>query len=241
MLRKTNTVLETLRAVQQFLDDNTAAVGPGLDSSRRSLDDAATNLAAYVVHQDGGARGVLGATQKLRALRTGLRFDHMRPIAEIAKRKLPAKPEFMALKLPLANVSTAGLIAAAQAMADTAALHAQTFIDLGLAPDFIARLRASANELIQTMGARSQHRLKRSGATTGLAAEDKQGRSIIKLLDSLVRPRIRSNATLIGAWNAAIRSRKTPKTIVPAINTPGTADAPAAGSTSATTHSPNPA
>jgi hypothetical protein len=223
MLRSTNTVLETLRAMQQFLDDNAADIGPGLDSSRASLDIAVADLTTHFAGQEGGKRGIVGATQKLNALKTGLRFDHMRPIAEIAKRKLASVPEFASLKLPPANASTAQLIASATSMGDAAAPYTQTFVDLGLPADFVARMQASAAELTQTLAARASHTLTRSGATSGISAQDRNGRSIVKLLDSLVRPRIRSNAVLVGAWNAAIRLRRVPKTIVPAVTTPATA------------------
>jgi hypothetical protein len=98
-----------------------------------------------------------------------------------------------------------------------------------------ALLDASAAEVTQTLAARASHTLTRSGATSGLAAQDRIGRSIVKLLDSLVRPRIRSNPALVGAWNVAIRLRRVPKTIVPAVTTPAAStsaaapDSPAAG------------
>jgi hypothetical protein len=228
MLRTTNTVLETLRAMQQFLDDNAADIGPGLDNSRASLDAAVADLTTHFAGQDGGKRGIVGATQKLNALKTGLRFDHMRPIAEIAKRKLASVPEFASLKLPPANASTAQLIATATSMGGAAAPYTQTFVDLGLPADFVARMQASAAEVTQTLAARASHTLTRSGATSGLAAQDRIGRSIVKLLDSLVRPRIRSNPALVGAWNVAIRLRRVPKTIVPAVTTPAASTSAAA-------------
>jgi len=229
MLRTTNTVLETLRAMQQFLDDNAADLGPGLENARASLDSAVADLTTHSAGQDGGKRGIVGATQKLNALKTGLRFDHMRPIAEIAKRKLASVPEFASLTLPPANASTAQLIASATSMGDAAAPYTPTFVDLGLRADFVARMQASAAEVTQTLAARASHALTRSGATSGLSAQDRNGRSIVKLLDSLVRPRIRSNPVLVGAWNVAIRLRSIPKTIVPAVTTPATATGTGAG------------
>ena len=233
MKRSQNTVGQTLHSVQQFLDTNAAVIGPGLDAVRATLDVAAANIAAHFVQQDTGGRNAVGATQKLNALKTGLRFDQMRPIAEIAKRKLASVPEFKALSLPAGKVSTTRLVTAAQAMANAAAPYAHTFIELGLAPDFIARMQSAVDELSQTLASRKHHSARKTGATAGLAAEITQAHSIVKLLDSLVRPRIRSNAALTANWISATKFRRTSKNAVPAL--PSTPAAAGSGSGTAPT------
>src|SRR5437870_11664073 len=105
MRSKQGSVLETLRRTQGFLD----AHAPLLDevnksSSRRKLDDVAAQLAAHAVNQDGGSRGSKGETAKQRTLRLALRFNHMRPIAAVAKERLRDVPEFEALQMPPSNV-----------------------------------------------------------------------------------------------------------------------------------------
>ena len=238
MKRSENTVGQTLHSVQQFLDTNAAVIGPGLETVRATLDVAAANIAAHFVHQDTGGRNALGATQKVKALKNGLRFDHMRPIAEIAQRKLASVPEFKALALPPVQTATTRLITAAQAMANAAQPYAQTFIGLGLSPDFIAQLQAAVNELAQTLATRKQHVSRKTGATAGLAAEVKDAHSIVKLLDSLVRPRIRSNPSLTATWMAATKFRRTSKNAVPAL--PSTPAAAGSGSGSGTAPTPAP-
>ena len=217
MRQSQNLVGQTLNSVQLFLDTNAAIIGPGLEVVRGTLDVAAGNIAAHFVQQDTADRNALGATQKVRALKVGLRFDHMRPIAEIARRKLASVPEFKALSLPPFHITTTRLITAAQAMAHAAEPYTATFIGVGLAPDFIARVLAAVDELTQTLATRKQHVASQVGATAGLSAEAREARSIVRLLDSLVRPRIRSNPVLYANWIAATRFRRAARNAVPAL------------------------
>src|SRR5262249_40061188 len=86
-------VLETLRQAQVFLEKNAAVVGPTIASSRKSLDDVVTQLSAHATAQESGNITSRGETARQRVLRSSLRRDHMRPIAEVAKQKLRDVPE----------------------------------------------------------------------------------------------------------------------------------------------------
>jgi hypothetical protein len=202
-------VLETLRQVQVFLDANAAVVGPTIASSRRSLDDVVTQLAAHATAQESGTIGGRGESARQRALRSSLRQDHMRPIAEVAKQKLRDVPEFHALTMPPSNATSAQLVARASAMADAAQSHEQVFKDVGLSDDFIPSLRSTAGDVSKSIDDRKQHTGKRSGATAGLSAEEKRGRSMLRLIDAIVVPRLGSNDALLAEWRSAKRvSRK---------------------------------
>ena len=57
-------VLDTLRNVQGFVDDNAQIVGPSIAASRRSLDDVVQQLTLHAVDQGGGeAQGRAGFSQ----------------------------------------------------------------------------------------------------------------------------------------------------------------------------------
>ena len=161
-------VLETLRQVQVFLDNNAAAVGPNVASSRKSLDDVVTQLSAHATAQESGNIASRGETARQRVLRSSLRRDHMRPIAEVAKQKLRDVPEFHALTMPSTNATSAQLVARASAMADAGQLHEQVFKDVGLPNDFVADLRSMAGEVAKSIDDRKQHIGKRSGATADI-------------------------------------------------------------------------
>jgi hypothetical protein len=243
MLKTQAIVVDTLHDMQRFLTDHATEVGPGIEVARGTLDTTVANIETHLVEQDAGVRNALGATQKLNALKAALRFDHMRAIAEIARRQLATVPEFKALKLPPTQLATTRLLVAAQSMGVAAAPYAATFTALGLAPDFLERLQAAVDELMQGVNTRQQHKAGHAGATAGLAASITEGHSIIKLMDSLVRPRIRANPVLLTTWLSTIRFRRTAKNAVPAVSSSpsGSGTTTSTVSTISTTSTPTPA
>ena len=217
MLKTQAVVVDTLHGMQRFLTDHATEIGPGIEVARGTLDTTVAAIEGHLVQQDAGARNALGATQKLNALKTALRFDHMRAIAEIARRRLATVPEFKALKLPPAQLATNRLLVAAKAMGVAAAPYASTFTALGLAPDFLDRLQAAVDELAQGLNTRKQHTDGHAGATVGVAANITEGHGIVELMDSLVRPRIRSNPVLLTNWLSTIKFHRIAKNAVPAV------------------------
>jgi hypothetical protein len=202
-------VLETLRQMQRFLDDN----GEKLDAvnkaaARQRLDEMAVQIAAHAVAQVAGRRSSEGETAKQRALRVALRSDHMRPIAVVAGQKLREQPEFKLLRLPPWNIRGPGLTTAAYDMANAAEKYTDLFIHDGLPIDFVAALRTAAVALDQSIDARGQSRGQRAGATEGLKAETKRAKVLIKVLDSLVRPTLGTNDELLRQWQLASHIRR---------------------------------
>jgi hypothetical protein len=50
------------------------------------------------------------------------------------------------------------------------------------------------------------------GATKGLTSHEQDGRSVLKVLDALVRRALRDNATALGQWEGARAIRRIPVT-----------------------------
>ena len=212
-------VLETLRQVQRFLDDNGATLDVVNQSgARKRLDEIVAQIGSHAVAQVGGRRTSQGETARQRQLRLALRSDHMRPIAVIAGQKLREKPQFEKLQLPPWEVRGPSLTAAARDMANAAEEYKDLFVQEGLAPEFAGQLRAAADLLDQSITARGQGKGQRAGATEGLAAETKRARAIIRLLDSLVRPKLGINDQLLREWEVAshIQRPRTPQSTTPA-------------------------
>jgi hypothetical protein len=240
MKHRQSHVLETLRQVQVFLDANAATVGPAVAASRRNLDDVVAQLTTHAAAQEGGNIGSRGETAKQRVLRTSLRNNHMRPIAEVAKQKLRDVPEFHALVMPAANATSAQLVAHATAMADAAQAHEEVFKEVGLPDDFVASLRSVADQVSLSIDARKQQAGKRSGATAGLTAEEKRGRSMLKLIDALVVPRLRNNDAVLAEWKSAKRVARKPGPVATGVAPvlPATGAAPSGNVASAGASSP---
>jgi hypothetical protein len=210
-------VLDTARHVQAFLDDNAALIGPSIASSRRNLDDVVAQLTALGVAQSSGTIASRGATARQKSLRTSLRANHMKPIADVAKQMLKDVPEFHSLTMPPKQVGATQLVHAATAMADAAQLHEGVFTGVGLPDDFIAQLHAAADAVTASLDSRQQQIGVRTGATAGIEAQESRARSLFKIINALVVPKLGSNAGLLAQWKSTKAiSQKTTSAIVPA-------------------------
>jgi len=221
-----NVVLEALRQVQVFLDGNASIVGSAIAKARQNLDGVVSTFTSHAAAQETGGMHSVGETARQRTLRATLRKDYMAPIAEVAKQKLRDVPEFHALVMPASNSSTAQLAAHAAAMADAAKAHAQVLTDAGLPDDLVAGMLSLADDLSKSLDDRKQHSSKKSGATAGLAAEEGRGRSMLKLINALILPKLRNNDALLREWKAAKKVPKKPGVVATVVSQVAAAVAP---------------
>ncbi len=211
MHARQSSILESLRAIQLFLDGHPEELAPiNASGTRKSLDTLVPQLTTQALDQDAGRVGGRGEASLHQSLRKELHDLHMKPIATIARARLRNVPEMSAFQLPpLATPSTV-LVAKAGGMADAAAKHAAVFIERGLSQDFIAQLTAAATALSQASDSRAQSRTRSVGATSALAAFVAQARTVVRELDALVTLKVGRDERLIGEWRAAKRvHRKT--------------------------------
>jgi len=209
MLAREGFVYETLCQMQVFLDDNEDTLeAVNQSGARKNLDEIVERMAAHAVAQLAGLRESAGETEKQRMLRPALRFRYMRPIAIIAGLHLRQQPEFSVLRLPPWKARRAELIAAARDMANAAEQHSELFIREGLERDFVAELRAAVDRFEQSITAWGASRAQRAGATAGLKAETTRARALIRVLDALVQPHLRTNDVLMREWHHAKRIRR---------------------------------
>lgn len=211
MQTKQGNMLQSLRNVEVFLDQNATQLAGVVESDvRQRLTDAITSLQAHVSAQSEGSLGSRGATQKHRSLRRALVRDHMIPIARIAAADLPDTPELRPLRMPDAGVSVQRLAAAAYGMAETAQKYADVFTRATLPADFAKQLTAAADAMISSIGDRTRNRLVHRGATAGLKNSLAAARKIVGVLDALVRVRLQDQPSLIAAWESAKRVTQLP-------------------------------
>jgi hypothetical protein len=235
MLGLQGLVFETLLRIQRFLDDDTATFDAVNHSDARTrLDDTVAQMGSHAVAQAGGHRTSQGETARQRQLRLALRTDHLRPIAVIASQKLRDQPEdFTKLRMPRAQLKGPRLTAAARDMANAAEKYTELFVKEGLAPDFVAQLRAAADILDESIKTRGQSLVQRAGATTGLKAQTARARAVIRQLDALVRPKLGTNEEKLRTWEVAshIKRQRTPQG-APTAAGPSTASTQAATASS---------
>jgi hypothetical protein len=193
MLIRQNAVLSALLRAQGFLGDNEAQLTSiDLTGARRRLEAIITSFTTHAVGQNANDRDVKGEIGKQQRLRLLLATDVMRPIAEIARRDLRAVPEFKALRMPRKSATGPAFVASAKGMAEAAAKA-----------DFLDQFQSTLSTLELSVSDGAKSRTARMGATKALVVEEQEGRSVLKVLDALVRRAVRGNTALLGTWEGA--------------------------------------
>ena len=216
MDHRQNAVLEALKRALGFLEEYFALLTGLIDlaGARRRLEQVIESFTAHALDQDVGDRTAKGETAKQRQLRLNLRRLQMAPICRVARQNLRNTPEFAALRMPKPWVNGPAFIASARGLADAAGIHLDTLVAHGLPSNFIAVLTAAITELAESQSEREKNRARRVGATKGLEVEEKQGRTILSVLDALMHQALSDNEPLMRAWQGArhIRRRSGPAT-----------------------------
>ena len=232
--RQGNT-LQSLRGARDFINAHPAEL-PGVTASgsRKKLDADIADLATHVADQSGGTVSAQSGTKRVHALRVELLRLHMAPIAAIASVELSGTKELVPLRMPRGTPSTERLVAAARGMSQVAAQTPDVFINAGLPLDFIARLDAARDALLQAKDARKRTRGKTSGATTGVRTRLREARQTVHILDKLVRAELAGQPVLLKDWITTTRlTRARTASATAAITPPATTTAPV--TTAATT------
>ena len=205
-------MLQSLRAVDAFLTAHADTLGDVVNSgTRKRLAKTISSLETTVADQAGSSVVARGGTQRYRALRQTLIRDHMAPIARMARADLPPTPEVDALRMPRPNWSAERLAAAAHGMAEAATPFAPELVAAGLRSDFIDRLTAAADAMVQALSDRAQNRGRLSGATKGLATTLVSARRLVGVIDALVTSTLVDDPALLAHWNGVKRVRRVPQ------------------------------
>jgi hypothetical protein len=199
-------MLQSLRSVRAFMETHAERLGNVVQTrSRRKLDEAIAELEAHAMAQVEGFLDAKRFTQRQYELRRVLTQEHMRPIVRIAAaEQLPYTPNDSPLRMPKGRPTVEKLVGLAKGMGATAAKFANTFIEEGLAPDFIARLNAAAEAVLVAVGERRQSRAHRRAATTALRRKLSAARKVVNVLDSFVQTTLKEDH-LLDHWNSIRR------------------------------------
>ena len=210
MQTKQGRMLESLRSVEAFLDENADKLASVTNTgARQRLTTAIADLSTHASEQTGSNLAAQGATQRKEALRQALLRDHMAPIARIAAADIPNLPELSPLRMPRGKPTAEKLASYAYGMGAATSPFTDTFTKAGLAADFVAQLNAAADALVGAVANRTNSRGKRRGATDGLKAKLTEGRKVVHILDALVKSALKDNPALLGNWNLVKRVSRT--------------------------------
>jgi len=214
MKYRESAVIEALKRVHFLLADNreelAAAYPEDFARAQRKVEEILTRLTTLGVEQDSGSRGALGETEKQRQLRLDLCKEWLQPIAVIARRNLRKVPELTALQMPKASTVGHAFTASARAMAAAAEVHREALVGYGLPESFVADLNSAVDEFEASLSDRESNRSRRVVATKGLEEATKDARTVLAVLDALVRRWAKGNEPFQRTWEAARRIRRRP-------------------------------
>jgi len=213
MKTRENATNAALLRAKRFCADNATELASAVDLSVacQRLDDVITGFTTHAFEQDANNRSAKGETEKQRQVRVKLRAELMQPIAEIARQNLRTVPEFKALQLPPRSAKGAAFLASATAMADAAAIHKAPLFERGLPGDSLEQFQTALKTLAESVSDREKNRAQRMGATKALALREKEGRSVLKVLDALVRRALEGNEVLLGTWKGVRAISRRPR------------------------------
>lgn len=191
------------RAELQATVNGAAASNPSpLTQQIGELDSLIERFATHAAAQDGAVRSAKGATEEARRLRVELLKHQMQHIADIAKAAIPDVVQVTAaFRMSTTPRDSEGLIAAGEAMAKAGEQYQGTLVARGLAPDFVAQLRATASAFRSAIDARGQWRANRRGAGEGMNTAVDDGRKLVLSLSVMVKQRLRADSAALAEWH----------------------------------------
>ena len=205
MQTKQKQVIDMIVRVLAFL-----AAHPAIDPASYAvplgrLEGCLRQLREYAGAQLSGWTLKRAQLEKAEKLARRLMDWHIRPLVAIAD-ALSADGEPMPrIVQPPGDITFTRLIAAADAVIDSARPFEAQFIEAGRPADFLAQLGNARAELERTLGDRAEERGKHIGATVGMEVQVRRARKAVKQIDPLVRISYEGNVVVLERWKAAKR------------------------------------
>jgi hypothetical protein len=203
--------IEAYQRVQAFLADNPPPESPGYAVQKKAFDEIVASLTDHSLNQVAGRRLRRAEVPRQVRLRRELREQHLAPISQIARATLADAPGIAkALRMPANNLSALKLVAEASAIRDAAALYEQQFIQAGRPADFLVQLDAAAEAVRQSMLGKARNLGRQVGAGAGIGRDIKRGRSVLDVLDTIVKTAFWEDKNVMAKWRTAKRVRAIP-------------------------------
>ncbi len=180
------------------------------------LKGSIAELATLAANQDAGRAERAGASDDRVRLKFELR-EKLREISAISKVLDPVLyPTARAQFKVTVNGSFASYVTRGNAFVQAIGPVKAAFVEHGLAADFDEVL-AEAVTALEEAGAHAESALQmQMGGTAGMELAAKRGVRAVRVLDSIVTPRLKStNPALLAVWKAATRIERPPRKTPP--------------------------
>jgi len=206
MQSETKQGLQTLRRAHAFLAGRHLALALGeLAPHAEALGEVVLRLEDHAAEQDSRDRSARSATAAKNELGTVLHREILRPLAQASRILFANDPQIgSAYRVPR-RVDDEELLNIAHGVAERAEEHRSQFVERGLAPDFVERLRLAAAAFRDAMVVRDLEVARRASATAGLLEELGRGRRLLRLIDAMLAPRLGGHPDQLAEWRTTAR------------------------------------
>jgi hypothetical protein len=200
---------QTLRQVQQFLDEHADVVGLANESeARQSLNAAITQLDASATEQSTRTRERHGEVSLRKQLEQQLVRKYMTPVAKLARSRLQGQPNLAALTPSGSALHGERLVQSARSVIEAAGSYTAQFAAAKFPADFLTQFTQATDAVAESMQTRSAKHRDMVGATQAVQTTLQKGRAAVAELDALVSHLILGNARLEEEWRVARRITK---------------------------------
>lgn len=198
--------LQALRAMQDFLDDNTRALR-GFDSggARPALDEVTEQLGLLHVGQNTHDIRARGERHNEGGLSNALRRKFFRVLVDAAKVKQSGLEKLRPIKFPYRRTNTTALVHLARG-AIAAARPVTDAIDRYIGPGWLDKFAAATARLEASTDVKVGSRVGRVGATGEIATLIKRARLAVSVVDALVVAHLPERHALLAEWKPLVRA-----------------------------------
>lgn len=200
-------VLAAYRRGRWYLKKHEQVIGSEtVAAAIAELDGAIAAMVADGAEKVRATERAKSSTAAKQELRVRLR-DVIGPVAAIGEGGKVNAPESELAKFrwPSASLSDVALIAAARAMALSAADFKEVFLQYGQPEDFIEQIQAAAMALENRIIRRDGEQLNRRRARLGIGLSAAEARVPLRYISRVVVQKLRHRPDMVAAWRTAIR------------------------------------
>jgi hypothetical protein len=194
--------LQSLEHAQQFLDEHgdvLAAVNGA--PARSDLDQAVRRVQQAAVAQEETETRTRSLTRHKNMLRRNLLRHNLGPIVRIVRGRPKLFPLFQDTRMPRKGATDAEVITRVYAVLRWLPGQRENLVGQGLRPNFIERLRESAEEFTRAIAERWRHRSTHVVATVTIPEMLAEGWTAVDILGALIDDG-EAERNLLSAWRA---------------------------------------
>ncbi|MEP7381580.1 MAG: hypothetical protein ABI910_07830 [Gemmatimonadota bacterium] len=206
MQLRTKQGLQTLRRAYAFLVTHRFQVAAGdMATHTQMLGEIVQRLEEHAKNQDVRQRLFRAETAVKRVRAAVLRQEFLRPISIAAQTMFKDDPAVGKAYDVRKTRSDEDLMQVADGVVARIGAHATKFVEKGLVPDIEQRVRDAVGQMREALVTRDLAKSATVKATAGLLDEVGRGRELMRLINTMLVPRLANDPAQLAEWRSIAR------------------------------------